>query len=639
MSITILSTPYGTSTPRVNPTTNGLPFVVNSTFKDRENFKYICDIYDGTTKVARLKHNPDLSTKYGIFDAGKILQNTFPIANTHLASYGTGFWNSLPNLFRKYTVKFGEEYSRRGTYTSVTSLGGFARFYTPSLHNLRVGDRIFTQNLTGTTTQYNNKYSTVTSVTSNNFVTNIPYIAGGNTGYFVEGEGFYDNWGWNDSDGVFKVGFIIPVTRPTRILVGDTVFVKQDAGATNPGYDGEWLVKKITTITTGGITYTHICTDCPFISSTPAQGGAIISKSSYVFNDLTTNAADNAYHFDGAIQYRDYPTWSVTPYMLDGITKKFLTNSPRTLDIKSTDYQTLSLFRLSTVLNRVYYKWYPVSTQITGTLSTVSTFARITLTGNYSTYFRASDVISLNGTATTVTSSTYSAGFTTVITPLVATVSGSGSIDLVSREFIQVYPVGTYWAGQYRMDLQVGLPLQANYATNFPVQPLGTYTIQAYNGTSPVSELFTYNVVDDCQDWTTYRFVWLNPLGGWDYFEYKGRGEANKKINRLEYDRRLESFNSSTNKWNYKVGDRGSRVYGVSSNEEVTATSGYINYETANWLMELYDSPEVYVMEGTQLIPIVLTSDEVNAPRIKKVGINNLTIKFKWSFNKNIQQF
>jgi hypothetical protein len=150
------------------------------------------------------------------------------------------------------------------------------------------------------------------------------------------------------------------------------------------------------------------------------------------------------------------------------------------------------------------------------------------------------------------------------------------------------------------------------------------------------SELFKYTIIDDCFQWDTFRFVWLNELGGWDYFNYVGRPIEETNINRLNYDRRLESLNGT--KWNYGVGDRGTRTYGINANDTVTTTSGNLSYEQSVWLMSLYTSPEVYLMEGTQLIPINIVNEKIIHPGKAKPGIRNLEISFKYSFDKNIQR-
>ena len=630
MAISILSKPYG-STFKVNPVYNGLPFVVSSNKAKRTNFRYICDIYDGLTRVARLKHNPDLGTYYGIFDIGKVYENVFPYESSHLFSLGTGYFNALPNLTRNYYCSFGEEYSRRYKFTQVGSNGGKARFYTDQAHNLRVGDRVYLEVGLGTHSQYNG-YSTITQATTTIFTTDINYVGNGDTGWFTEGEAFFDNYFWSDLDGTGRAGFIIPTSRPTRILVGDPVFIKQDTGATNIGYDGTWLVKGIQTITLSGVQYNLIKTDAPWLGSSPADGGVMIAQSNYLFNDLTKTNTDDAWAFNGVLSYRDFPTWNQSDYVLDGTTKKFLTNSPRTLNVRSTDYRTLSLFAKNTSVpfSHMNYTWYVDTLTHTGT----STTDGIILVGNFTTTYRVGDICNVLGFRT-ILSVTFDGTNTTIIfttTTLLVT-----SISLYSRTHRQSYPAGSFWAKQKRVDLQVGLALQASTNPFYPTQTVNRYTIQASaTDLSLKSELFTYIVADSCESWPTFQFVWLNPLGGWDWFEFKGRGLQSTSIKRVEYVRRQEALIGT--QWKYSVGDRGTRTYGVNANDSVLANSGYVNYETSAWLVELFTSPECFLVEGTQLIPINVTNETVVNPSINKLGARNIQMSFKYSFDRNIQR-
>lgn len=83
------------------------------------DYKYVADIYIGSTQVARLKKVPQPDNKRGVFNIGDIIRsyvsaNFNPIAATLKAQE-----LSLAEFFIKATVKFGEEYSFV-TYTNLT---------------------------------------------------------------------------------------------------------------------------------------------------------------------------------------------------------------------------------------------------------------------------------------------------------------------------------------------------------------------------------------------------------------------------------------------------------------------------------------------------------------------------------------
>ena len=76
LSLTILQTPSQSTTSKMYPVYNGLPFVVKSNNYNRNNFKFISDVFVGGTKVSQLKQNKDISSNnYGVFDIGRIVEN------------------------------------------------------------------------------------------------------------------------------------------------------------------------------------------------------------------------------------------------------------------------------------------------------------------------------------------------------------------------------------------------------------------------------------------------------------------------------------------------------------------------------------------------------------------------------------
>ena len=260
MSITINSTPFDGLTTDLTPVYNGLPYVVegDSQWELRPGYKYIADIYIDSQLKTRLKHNPDVNTYAGYFDVGRIVENWVENEdknNSSISSKATKL-----DSVRFFEVKFGAEMDRRDDINSWTSNLGLARFLPKSLrHNLRQGDAVIIEG--SGQSSYNGTWA-VDSITTNFVTLNLSYVNNPTIdGSFIEAEQFYDNNYYYDVEtGRAYIGFIIPISRPTEIEVGDTVVVSQFDGATNPEYDGEWLVTDIDTTSVGFISYQRIRT-------------------------------------------------------------------------------------------------------------------------------------------------------------------------------------------------------------------------------------------------------------------------------------------------------------------------------------------------------------------------------------------
>jgi len=109
-------------------------FVVDSTNKASSNFKYVFDIYVGATLVARIKQFPDVTSTKGIFNAGNIMRN-YATSYFKPNVYQYLFSNSINDIFKEYTIKYGEEYGGV-TYTNLLEQTYVAfNFYYPDFYN------------------------------------------------------------------------------------------------------------------------------------------------------------------------------------------------------------------------------------------------------------------------------------------------------------------------------------------------------------------------------------------------------------------------------------------------------------------------------------------------------------------------
>lgn len=83
------------------------------------DYRYVCDVYIGTTQVARLKAYPQPDNKRGVFNIGSIVRNYISVNFNPLDSQVRVQQMGLSEFFVKATVKFGEEYDFV-LYTNLT---------------------------------------------------------------------------------------------------------------------------------------------------------------------------------------------------------------------------------------------------------------------------------------------------------------------------------------------------------------------------------------------------------------------------------------------------------------------------------------------------------------------------------------
>ena len=94
---------------------------------------------------------------------------------------------------------------------------------------------------------------------------------------------------------------------------------------------------------------------------------------------------------------------------------------------------------------------------------------------------------------------------------------------------------------------------------------------------------------------TNTRVCFLNSKGGFDYFTFKAYRQDTKKIKSQTYDSRYYSTNISSPDRN--IG-RSVKTFATDVDQEIVLESEYINIPVAQWLEQLFYSPQVYIMKN-----------------------------------------
>jgi hypothetical protein len=145
------------------PAFNKMPYIVDSTNKNKQAFNYIFDVYEAGTAniIARYQPKPRFGDGYGYADISKLLQSK--LAGEIENANATSFFNAT-NSFYKFDVKVGESYIDSVPYTSsLTNSGGYVQVNVTNSYV--AGDQIYiTQDDGGAANPQVEGYQTITSV-------------------------------------------------------------------------------------------------------------------------------------------------------------------------------------------------------------------------------------------------------------------------------------------------------------------------------------------------------------------------------------------------------------------------------------------------------------------------------------------
>jgi hypothetical protein len=159
---------------------------------------------------------------------------------------------------------------------------------------------------------------------------------------------------------------------------------------------------------------------------------------------------------------------------------------------------------------------------------------------------------------------------------------------------------------------------------------VGSYSVALTTGTNntKTSEVVHFNVDHQaCTDDHT-RIKFLNRLGAFEYFTFKGYKDRSLSIRRNYFNTALDA--------DYTLDKGGDRALYIDSRTEFTVYSQPLKEYERIWLEEMLEGMECFVLEGTNYIPIKVRAGKT---QIIQEGNDLFTIKMTYQYaNPNRRQ-
>jgi hypothetical protein len=418
--------------------------------------------------------------------------------------------------------------------------------------------------------------------------------------------------------------------------------------------------------------------------------GVVMSKDNFVFKNQTTTFADKSYAWTGVRQYENefllpnsnrsddqwqffYRKSETSPTPL--VYMKTFSDKP-TKVVSICPGETYQIQSMGSWLNKVGSLDNRKETHIrvetwgtdtsTNTGGVIQSNTGIAFVGSSLTYKKTGDIRSQFGVGDYVTitvngfggytkncrivSTSFVGGFTFIYTDGVSTGLGDGTGSIVSTIRVRYYDVllqsgsQVIPCGPWNLSVLSGVTNWVVYKYFvYPIVPTtgiyftpngGISTDTDNNGTNYVGnrklcgEKWEFNIDFSCcnDNVDTYKIMWLNKKGGFDFYKFTKRTDRKFNIERSEFDRKLPNIQSTNNIYGYKSGQRGTTNYNVKSRETLILNSDFLSQPDLDWLINIYESPEVYLVKETKqtvasgtigipyLVPVSVIKDEVIQP-------------------------
>ena len=704
--ITIITRPYANLITKMLPVYNGVTFVVDSDKKYAPGFRYIAEIYIKSSssstgfKIGELRHNPDISNNnYGVFDVGRVIEDYI----TYQLTWNSPGQNPVNNAVKGYYVKFGEEVPRAllARTVGVFNPGNKTKITTNLIHNGATA--LLIQGVSEGT--YNKAWSTYSYDASQTYYGIDKTYVAANWGSATIVQGYKKKFlanSYTAADG----GTYLQVQADDDFgITGDafTIYPEQVSSYNSYLNGSTWRINNVQDVGSADSGTKIFQTNIPFISAL-TDNFFFFPQNKIIKRNLVSTLNDASYVFNGVFQYDDLLDYSPEQWVFrfNTPTREFLTRRPKEpINVCLSDYYTLSYFGNNLEAARTYnfYGLIIESYMKTnyGPYTTTGTTNKITNTLAGYTKYNTWTIIQLpagqtgntGGTFITVNGWTLSGSTWTPVTltnRVIMEINTGGLIYVViDQPFNSLYKSdGTHqWTITQtqrvvirsvdfdyttftaptttfpRYDIGAGPKnMILNNYSEFATDSVSKYFITPYGRrtSTTISGVYHYHVKNGetwqfnigacpCSKWTKYTLMWMNELGGWDYFNFTQRTDKKRKMTRNGFRRTLKSLGT------YVPGEKGQSTYSTISEESWTLNTDWLSQSYIDYLQYAYESPEVYIIQTNYtndfktkdiIIPVNVVNEEVQLyNKVDRGDMGNLyqyTIEVQRANSRDIQR-
>jgi len=172
-------------------------------------------------------------------------------------------------------------------------------------------------------------------------------------------------------------------------------------------------------------------------------------------------------------------------------------------------------------------------------------------------------------------------------------------------------------------------------------QPIITASVTSYKiilktSSTQVSEEIWFNVDSECR-YETRRLEFLNSLGGFDGFNFTKVSRRSETIERKYYKQNADNLSGGV--IDYNLNDRQKVQYYTKSMPKIKLTSDWVDVATFNWLLEMIESPEIYLYENGQRVAIQNIEGNWEEKRTDTDSVFNLEVTLEFGMDNYRQRY
>jgi hypothetical protein len=144
-----------------------------------------------------------------------------------------------------------------------------------------------------------------------------------------------------------------------------------------------------------------------------------------------------------------------------------------------------------------------------------------------------------------------------------------------------------------------------------------------YESGVAVSEKMHFDITSECR-YEVRRLEFLNSLGGFDTFNFTKVSRKSETIERKFYKQNADNMVAGV--IDYSLADKVKTQYYTKSSPKIKLNSDNLSVDVYNWLLELIESPEIYLWENGERIAIQNITSDWEEKRADTDSVFNLEI-------------
>lgn len=190
----------------------------------------------------------------------------------------------------------------------------------------------------------------------------------------------------------------------------------------------------------------------------------------------------------------------------------------------------------------------------------------------------------------------------------------------------------------------LNLILQSNLSsgTQGAVIPAATYRYEIkliFNSTSYFfSEVMNFTVISNCGQYDNYPVYFLGQHGQVELWNFNKKSYKNSEISRKVYISDIGRFLTATS-FGFTNQDRQETQYDTEVSDSVTVNSDIMSDAEYLFMKELIESPQVWVLDGSDLLPVTITDNTYVLNKKVNSKLFNFSFTFKYSSALKLQRY